>query len=244
MEESKCHSKIHVVLAVFACLALLALAGWLGLKARNESGQYKFIGVPPTRDTITVSGEGKVTTIPDIANLSLGTQAERSTVTEAQRENTRVMNALLAKLDGFGVEKKDIQTERYDISPRYDYLDGKTVLRGYTVSQSVRVKVRNMEKVGDILGAAGEIGANQVGSIIFGVDEPEKLKAEARDKAILNAREKAAALAKAAGVTLRRVISVSESGNESVPRYYGLDESVMGLKAAAPAPTIEAGSSE
>jgi uncharacterized protein YggE len=225
-------------------LALLALAVWLGFKARNEARMYDYIGVPLERNTITVSGEGKVVGIPDIANIDLGTTVERATVGAAQAENTKTMNALIDEIKKLGVDQKDIQTTSYNVFPQYDYNDGKQRLRGYSVSQNVHVKIRDLEKVGDIVGKAGSLGANQIGGISFSVDDPEALKAEARVKALENAKDKAEALAEIAGVKLRRVVSFSESfGGTPQPYYYARD-AAAGAEAQSAAPTLEAGSSE
>jgi len=245
MECKDCSKTMWVSVVAFACLTLLALTVWLGFKARNEFRQYKFIGIPIERNTISVTGEGKVTSIPDIATVNLGTTIERKTVAAAQAENTRIMNAVMAKLSEFDVEKKDVQTTNYGINPQYDWNDGKQTLRGYTVNQSVTVKIRNLDNVGDIIGAAGELGANQVGSLNFTIDEPEKLRAEARLKALQAAKAKAEALAEVVGVKLVRVVSFDESSSAPVPgpRFYDFN---MAKEAAgaAPAPVIEGGSAE
>lgn len=225
-------------------LALLALTVWLGFKARNEARMYDYIGVPLERNVITVDGTGKVVGIPDIANVDLGTTVEKPTVGAAQAENTKTMNALIAKLKDMGVDQKDIQTTAYNVYPQYDYNDGKQRLRGYTVSQNVHVKVRDLAKVGDILGTAGTLGANQIGGIAFSVDDPEALKAEARVKALENAKAKAEALADVAGVKLHRVVSFSESYGGGVPQpmYYAKD--AVGMGGAEAAPSVEAGSND
>ncbi len=137
------------VKGLLLALVLLALAAWLGLKARNESKQYDYIGVPIERNVITVSGEGKVVGIPDVAIVELGTTVERKTVAEAQQENTRIMNQLHAKLAESGIDKKDVQTTAYNVYPNYDWVDGRQRLRSYTVSQNVRVKIRKLDIVGD-----------------------------------------------------------------------------------------------
>ena len=225
-------------------LLLLALTFWIGAKGRNAWREYKFIGVPIERNTITVTGEGKVVAVPDIATVDLGASVERTTVAAAQQENTRIMNALVEGVKGFGVRSEDIQTTSYQIYPQYDYSDGQTRLRGYQVSQNVRVKVRALDRLSDILGLAGSLGANQVGGITFTVDEPEAIKAQAREEALEQAKAKAKALAKIADVTLRRVVSFSE--NASVPPIYQpyFDKAAELGRGGASAPTVEAGSTE
>jgi len=228
-----------------AALAFLALAVWLGFKTRNEAKQFDYIGVPLESHSISVSGEGKAVGIPDVAGIDLGTVIEKPQVAAAQAENTRVMNALLAALDDMGVDKKDVQTTSYNVNPAYDWNNGKQTLRGYSVSQNVHVKVRKLDTVGDILGKAGSLGANQVGGVSFTVDEPETLNQEARLKALKNAKEKAEALADVAGVKLGRVINFQESfgGGYPQPMYYAKDMA-MGANMAESAPLVEAGSSE
>lgn len=228
-----------------ACLALLALTAWLGFKARNEARQYNFIGVPIERNVITVSGEGKVVGIPDIATIDLGTTIEKSTVAEAQKENTRIMNQLVEQLKSAKVDKKDIQTTSYNVNPNYDWNNGKQTLRSYSVAQNVHVKIRNLDAVGDIIGKAGALGVNQIGGIQFTVDEPEKLKEEARAKALENAKAKASALAAVAGIKLRRVISFDESqGGMYPPPIFYAKEGMGGGPDIAAAPRVEAGSTE
>jgi uncharacterized protein YggE len=236
--------RARVAFGFFACTLLAALTAWAGIKAVNGLREHKFIGVPLERNVISVSGEGKVVAPPDVAVADFGMSVERRTVAEAQRENTRVMNEFIAKLQEFGVDKKDVQTTSYGVNPLYDYTNGRTVLRGYAVSQNVHVKVRNLDKAGDLVGMAGELGLNQVGSLSFTIDEPKALRAEAREMAIADAREQAESLARAAGVKLRRVISFSENGGGvPMPYYYAKD---MALEAGnqAAAPTLAAGSTE
>lgn len=243
MTESKKGGLWQAKMVVMSLL-MLALLVWVGLLARNTMREYDYIGVPlEDRNMITVSGMGKATGIPDIATVDLGVQIERATVGAAQDENTRVMNAIHAALDEFGIDRKDVKTSEYSIYPRYDYVDGKSMLAGYTVTQRASVKIRDLAKVGDVLRAAGEAGANQVGSISFSIDEPEALENEARVEAFDEAKRKAQAMAEAAGVELVRVTSFSEStgGGYPVPMYAA--DRAMGLGGGG-SPTVEAGSSD
>ncbi len=231
----------------FVCLALLALTAWLGYKARNEAKQYGFIGVPIERNVITVDGEGKVVGKPDVAAIDLGMTIEKPTVAAAQTENTRVMNLLNAALKEAGVADADVQTTAYQVNPNYDWNNGVQKLRSYSVAQNVHVKIRALDKVGDILGKAGSLGANQIGGINFTIDNPEQLKDEARAKAIENAKQKAMTLSQAAGIKLVRVVSFSESYGGVMPQPVMYDKMAYGMGGAAPAapsPTVESGSNE
>jgi hypothetical protein len=230
-------------------LGLLALvaAVYLGILAHNAWKASDFIGRPtPQRDTIAISGEGKVTAIPDIATVSIGVQTEKPKVGDAQTENTTKMNAIIDKIKSFGVADADIQTSNYSIYPQYDYTNNVQALRGYQVSQSVDVKIRKLDSIGDILTAAGTLGANNVGGVNFTIDQPEKIQDQARLKALEAAKSKAQALAAAAGVQLGKIVSFSESvsGGYQPPIMYAKDMAMGAGIAAAPAPSIQTGSQD
>lgn len=235
--------KSNKVFTVVVLLVLLGLLAVLGTVVANNMKNYQYIGRPSAeRDTIAIFGEGKITAIPDIATVDVGLTTEKPDVKTAQAENTKKMNSMIAQLKGFGVDAKDIQTSYYNIYPQYDWPNGKQVLRGYQVSQGVTVKIRDLGKIGDILAAVGEGGANQVSGLSFNIDDPEALRQEARIKALDNAKEKAEALAKVAGVSLGKIVSFSEYSASPVPLYKSVDSLGMGGGGVAAAPTVESGS--
>lgn len=229
-------------IAAFLTLGTLYLA----LLSWNAVKEHDYIGVSPKQaHSIVIVGQGKVTGVPDVANIQLGYSVEKKTVAEAQKDNTSKMNAMADKLKkDFKIDPKDIQTANYYISPQYDYNNGKQTLRSYLVSQNLNVKVRQMDKVSAIIEAAGTIGLNQVGNLTFAIDNPEALKQQARELAIAQAKEKAESLSKVVGVKLGKIISFSESSNDSQPMpYYALDKAV-GMGGGGAALTVEAGSNE
>lgn len=196
---------------------------------------------PATPNTITITGDGKVTGVPDIATVDLGMLTTSSKVSEAQSANVSKMNELTVRLKNLGISSQDLKTTQYNISPRYDYRAGRSVLAGYDVQQTLNAKVRDLEKLSLVLQAAADVGANQIGGLSFTIDDPEALRAVARLKAISNARAKAAALAGAIGVKLGPVVSFSEAeDNERPPIPYTYARE--GLGGAAPAPSVESGS--
>lgn len=198
-------------------------------------------------DTITVTGEGKVTAVPDIGLISFSVENRASTVTEAQKQGTQKMNAIIAYLKAQDIDKKDIRTTQYSLSPIYSYeqTTGKQKFDGYQLSQSVEVKMRNLEKIGDIIAGASEKGANQIGQLTFSVDQPEKYQQAARLEAITKAKAKAQAMAEAAGISLGKVKSFSENVNSPTPYPMMYARDTMGISAEkAPAPQMEAGSQE
>ena len=237
--------KENPVLAVLSSLLIVVLGIAVGLWAWNMSKQHYYIGKnPDIQRTISITGEGKVTAIPDIALVSLGLTTEKKKISDAQAENSKTMNSLIEKLKGLNIAKEDIKTVNYTIYPAYDWTDGRQILRGYTVSQDVQVKIRKTDNVDDVLQIAGDLNLNQIGGLSFDIDNPGNYKQEARIKALENAKEKADALAKVMDVRLGKVISFSESEGY-VPAPYPMYAKAEGIGGGgAPAPAVEAGSQE
>jgi len=229
-----------------AALSLIGLAAFLFAATRNELKEHDYIGRPSAeRDTITISGEGRVTAIPDIATTSIGVQTERTTVAAAQKENTEKMNTIIERLKDLGIEKEDIKTTSYNVYPVYDYNRGTRTDRGFSVDQRVTVKIRDLDKTGEVLAAAAELGANQVGGLNFTVDEPEELRQDARLEALEAAKKKADALTKAAGVKLGGIVGFNEgSAGYPQPVYRALSLEAYGGADTAVSPEIEQGSQE
>ncbi|MFA6409950.1 MAG: SIMPL domain-containing protein [Candidatus Buchananbacteria bacterium] len=247
-EKNVCCQNMPVWKILGAILTIF-LVVFISVLTWNEIKKHDYIGRENQQIyTISISGEGKVNATPDIAQISLGLQTEKIEVAQAQKENTEKMNNIIKEIKAMGVEAKDIATENYSIYPRYDWTSGRQVLKGYQVSQNVTVKIRDLAKIGDIVDKAGKLGANQVGSLSFTIDEPEKLKQQAREKALVNAKEKAEALAKIAGVKLGKLVAFTETSSGGVTPVYrdyamkSLD--AVGAGEAMPAPQIEAGSQD
>lgn len=231
------------MIGVGSVVALFLIA-FLAALTRNAWREHTFIGrTSETPHTITISGDGKVTATPDIAVVMLGTQTEKRSVSDAQRENTRIMNAFHERLNTLGLPKDDIATSQYAVYPQYDWADGRQTLRSYQVSQQVTVKIRDFEKISPVLALIGELGLNQVGGLDFSIDDPERFRQEARIKALVQAKAKAEVLAAAAGVRLGRIVTFSESGAGMPPPYpmYALKEAGGGDAAA---PEVAPGSQE
>lgn len=194
--------------------------------------------------TIVVSGEGKVTAVPDIAELSFGVQTGRRSSAKVAMEKLRKdMQAIVEAVKNVGIEEKDIRTENFQLNPAYDWSDGRQVLQGYEANQSLRAKVRDLEKVNDVLEAATNAGANQAGSVSFTIDDPYALQTQAREKAIAKAKENAQKLAAQLGVRVVRLTSFSEGGGGTPPPvpFYGraMMEAGMGGEGELPLPAGE-----
>jgi uncharacterized protein YggE len=188
--------------------------------------------------TISVSGKGEVIVKPDIATFTFGIQEESLIVGDAQDKVAKSENEIIAFLKKGGVAADDIKVSGYNIYPRYDYLKsgiyggGTQVLAAYVVSESVEVKVRKIGDAGKLIGSMGELGANNISGLTFGVDKQDDVVKEARDKAIADAKVNASKLASQLGVSLARIVSFSESGvYPPVPMYY-TKEASMGMGAS------------
>lgn len=225
-------------------ILLAYLVIFVGTLIRNNLQKYNFIGRADRAErTIAIQGTGKVTAKPDIAVTSMGMISSAKTVSEAQQKNTTIMNKLIEKLKGLGIDAKDIQTTNYNIYPQYDYLQDKgQVLRGYEVNQSVTIKIRDLTKANQVLALAGEVGTNNVSGLQFTIDDDEVYKAEARKLAMDKIAEKAKTLTGLLGVKIVGIVSYSEyEGGNGV---YPMKAYVDGIGGGGGVPAIEAGSNE
>ncbi len=199
----------------------------------------------PSR-TINVSAEGKVTVSPDVAKFSFSVVNEGSDPAKIANDNNAKINKAIDFIKSQGVDAKDIKTISYSLEPNYVY-DEKTrrqYLSGYKLTQTVQVKVRDLNKVAVVLAGLPELGINQIGSISFEVDDQEKFLKEARDKAFDKAKTKALEMAAKNGVSIRRIINFSEYQNGPIP-YYGAEKAMgMGGGVASVAPSIQPGTQE
>lgn len=240
-ESKYLHLRPPKQIVMAAGLLLVILSVFFIVKIKNEYYAYNRTVPAPT---ITVSGEGKILVKPDVAAINVGVVKQSMDVGTAQKAAAEVINKLNDFLGKNGVEEKDIKTTSYNISPRYDYKEGTQIFRGYEVHQNLEVKIRDLSKVGTILSGSAALGANQVGSLQFTIDDPKKAKAEARELAIREAREKAVILSKDLGVRLKKLYGYSESGDFYPPMpIYGKAE-YLGVGGDTIAPSVPAGENE
>lgn len=241
--------------AAIVALALLSL--FLLAKTLTEFKKYPNAGSEYGQNIISVSGKGEVFATADVATFSFSVMEEGSTVAEAQKKATEKNNNAIKLLKDNGVEEKDIQTTGYNVNPKYDYNNSMRPctqfgcppstpkLVGYEINQSVTVKVRDIAKAGDLLTKIGATGVSNISGLSFTIDDEESLKAEARSKAIADAREKAKKLAKDLGVKLGDVTSFYENTDPGYPIYGKMESMAVGMGGAvnqvAPAPDIATG---
>ncbi len=245
MSSCKCGEFTRKIMLTLLGILLVYVIILVGSIIRNNLQKYNFIGRADRAErTITVQGIGKVTAKPDIAVTSMGMISSAKTVSEAQQKNTTIMNNLIEKLKGLGIDAKDIQTTNYNIYPQYDYLQDKgQVLRGYEVNQSVTIKIRDLTKANQVLALAGEVGTNNVSGLQFTIDDDEVYKAEARKLALDKITEKAKTLTNMLGVKVVGVVSYNEyEGGGGVYPMKAYADSAIGMGGGASA--VESGSTD
>ena len=190
--------------------------------------------------TVSVSATGSVGVEPDIAQISAGVVTEGDTAKDAIGRNSAVMGKLIEGLKAAGIGSKEIQTKTLNVEPRYTHpKDGRAAaINGYRVVNQVRLTVREVKRLGEVLDQAIALGANQINNITFDVSNMEVLKDEARKLAMENARRRGELYAKAAGGQLGTVLRISETvSGLHQPAFDGR----MAMRTAVP---IEAGTRE
>ena len=190
----------HFSFGAFLSAALLALA--LVIPTGTASAEEAV-------STLTMSGVGSAQIAPDMAEVTLGVVTEARDAAKAHADNAAQATQVQSALKALGIAERDIQTTRYDFSPIYDVKDnGRSVTTGYTVTNAVVVKVRNLTNVGKVIDTALANGANRVDSIEFSASDPSAAKSAALADAARDARSKADAVARALGVRIVRILNV------------------------------------
>ena len=206
--------------------ALLLAPFWIGTTASAEE--------PPS---ITVHGAGSVEAPPDMAIVSAGAVSQSEHVATALAENNDKVAKILALAEASGIAGADVQTETVSIHPVYEDKRGDAglpAIAGYRVSNTVSIRLRNLDKLGGLLGRLATVGANRIGHIRFGVDDPETLLRRARRRAVADARARAALYAEAAGVSLGRVVRITETGSSLPHRRYSAGRTMTKAQTAVP----------
>ena len=173
----------------------------------------------PRDGRLIVIGEGSVNVTPDYAQIESGVTTTAKTVKEAVDANSKVMAAVTSALRESGIAEKDVQTSRFSVQQVYATQEPRTEpkLVGFRVSNRVRVNMRQIEKVGEILDRLVAAGTTDVGSIAFLVSDPSKALEQAREAAIADARHKAEVYAQAAGLRLIGVNWITEDDGSAPP---------------------------
>lgn len=241
--------KNYLYITIILALLLGAAASIKYVSAYSRSIQ------PSSFRSFNVSGDGKEVVVPDVGQFSFGVVTEGGKdIAKLQKENTDKINKAIEFLKGKNIDKKDITTENYSVDPRYQYFNcvsGRVCppaeITGYSVSQTVSVKIRNFDVIGDTLSGVVQNGANNVSQLQFTIDDPTEVQNLARAKAITKAQAKAKAIAKAADFGLGRLLSIDE-GSQPSPAPLGMGGygigGEMARDKAVSVPSIEPGARE
>jgi uncharacterized protein YggE len=195
---------------------------------------------------IAVNGTGSVTVVPDVGLISLGVEVTRPTVAVARAGAASSIDAVRTSLRQNGVEDKDIATQYFNIQPQYGSPQpvdrpGTPTITGYTVTNTLSVKVRQLDTTSAVVDSAVSAGGNavRVNNVSFVVDQPERYQTEARNKAVADARAKAEQLAQLAGVELGDARAVTEVGGSTPPepRLAGVASQAAGDTSLSPGET-------
>ena len=209
--------------------------------------------------TISVSGEGETTAIPDIATITFTVRESAKTVPEAQKLAEAKVIKAIAAVSALGVDKKDQKTLSYTVNPKYDpchsyssangtvlslpcvnpLVDGQLKIIGYEITETIQAKVRKIDSAGEVLGALGTANVTEISGPEFTVDNMEKVEADAKALAIKDAKEKAKITAKALGVDLGEITQFSEDNGGYYPMMYS--KAATSPSAAADAVSIPQG---
>jgi hypothetical protein len=213
---------VLIGLALLVAVALVGFGSVAAVQALSPSAQTTSDGQAPIR-SITVTGTGKVELTPDTAYIYIGVHSEGPDAVEAVASNNEKSEAVKDAIVALGVDAKDIQTTNFSIypQPRYDDKGQPTGEITYMVDNTVYVKVRDLDNVGEILDAAVKAGANSINGISFDLEDKSDAMSEARDEAVKDANMQAQQLADAAGVSLGQVLTITTSGNVPVAPIYG-----------------------
>ncbi len=228
------HELLKIGLAMPAALALIAPA------AAQEAAATVPQAISGTRLDIVASGE--VSAVPDIATVGAGVVTQAPTAAAAMSENASRTAATVATIRKAGVADRDIQTTAISLSPQYRYADNQPpVITGYQASSRVSVRFRDIKKAGPILDSLVAAGANQIDGPALSIDKPEPLLDQARQKAVAEARARADLYARAAGLSVKRIVAISEGSFEPpmMPRPAPMMMVARGKEAADT--SIEAG---
>ena len=226
--------KKHLVGASFVLLVVLIF--YFAVQIISEVKAYGLMGQSATPAEISFDGHGEVDAVPNIADVNFSIQSSLSTQSASSDAVNTKTKSVLDFLATSGIASTDIQTQNYSSYPDYSNptpcppiysgsmgipcQQSAATIIGYTVSQDVSVKIRNVNNVSTVVDGINKIGVTNMSGPNFTIDNPDAVQAQARQKAIDDAKSKATELAKELGVSLGKIVNFSESGNNSVVPMY------------------------
>lgn len=239
-------------IAKYLSIFVIIISVFFAIKVLTALKEYKYVGkgVYPS-SVISVNGKGEILAKPDIASINYSVIENAKTAKEAQDKATEKSNKTLEALKSMGIEDKDIKTVGYNIYPKYENSftactqyycpPSKSEIVGYEVSQSFEVKIRKIEKSGDVLAKIGQMNVSNISGISFVIDDIEKIKAQAKEEAIKDAKNKASKLSKDLGVKIKKITSYYDNSDNMYGYASGMGGDMMSAKATTISPEIPTG---
>lgn len=216
-----------------------------------------FVGIPALKNfsdslgpakTITLSAEGKITVVPDVAIISFSVISEGDNPELLAKDSDQKMSSVIEFVKSKGIDSKDIKTTNYSLIPRYetDKKTRRTFISGYSLTQTVRLKIRDLKKIAEIMGGLVPLGINQIEGPNFIIDNPEKFLREARADAFSKIEAKAKEISAETKVKLGQIVNIYEylGGSSPIPYYRSSESQLTGGALKTYFPTIEPGSEE
>ncbi|HPU15288.1 MAG TPA: SIMPL domain-containing protein [Polymorphobacter sp.] len=210
------------------------LAAMIAAAVASLPAQAQTVPAP----TVTLSVEGRVSQAPDIVDISGGVVTSAPTAAAALADNATRMTAVVAAVRKAGIADRDIQTSGLSLQPQYKYGDNQPpVLTGYQANNTISIRVRKIDDAGKLIDTLVGQGANQISGPTFGIDKADAALDSARTQAVATGRSRAELYAKAAGLRIRRLVSISEGGAvEPGPRPMVMMARADKMSAAPPTP--------
>lgn len=222
-----------ILIIVLALGGVVGCGGSTSAAVSNDGSTF--------RDTITVSGEGKIYAPSDEATISLAVRTVKSTASGAMSDNSKTIRKVIDALKTQGLSDDEVKTGNVALYPQQDWREGRAPrIISYTAENRVVVRTQKLDKLGGIIDAATTAGANEVSELRFELSEDSQVRQDALKIAVRNARNKANALAKEAGVGVGKAVVINESSSAGpVIPYYGMrNESMASVDQMAAPPVI------
>jgi uncharacterized protein YggE len=224
-------------LTLAAALGVALAFGTTMTDARAQSASTLTAPIPADGTLLSVSAQAESHRVPDVASISAGVVTQAADPNAAMRDNATQMDKVMAAVRAAGIAERDVQTAGISVQPQYRYAENTPpTITGYQASNTVNIKVRDIGKLGKVLDALVASGANQVNGPSFEVDQPEPAYDEARLAALKKAQARAETYAKAMGLRVRRVVSISEGGSFQPPMPYMRAAAAPAMKDTAVSP--------
>ncbi|MFZ5974930.1 MAG: SIMPL domain-containing protein [Bacillota bacterium] len=205
--------KRSIRICVLVCVMLAAVFALTACDGKAD-GQTIVLGEGLKADGISVSATGEVSMKPDMATVSLGVFTQKATAKQAQQENAQIMTKVMSAVTGAGIRQEDIKTVQYSVYPAYSYTE--TRVANYDVTNVIQFETGDVNKVGEVLDAAANAGANTSFSVTFGLKDDAKAYQQALELAVKNAQAKAEKIASAAGRGVGAARSINETKTSDV----------------------------